>query len=181
MAQLCSVPSFSYFLLFCQYAVNAYSTLNTNSLLLTADLGPLLWDTAQLVLAVPMVNRVWLSFLVLTHTVQEVQSFRPRLMFLSHINQWKETEVLRFNTAKLTSEQIIIPNQLPAIESWLMRCSGGHRLAWMDFKQWCGTSPLWKAAIQNEDKVIKWQQLSLDLGFFFIFFFSSIAYCDEYE
>lgn len=79
--------------------------------------------------------------------------------------------------AKLICQQIILPrgryyvsqNQLTAIESWLMRFSGGHHIAWMDFKQRCGTIPLRKVPIQMKIKSLNGSSCP------WIFAFSSIA------
>lgn len=69
---------------------------------------------------------------------------------------------------------MFLKNQLTAIESWLMCFSGGHHIAWMDFKQWCGTIPLRKVPIQMKIKSLNCSSCP------WIFAFSSIA-CDEYE
>lgn len=92
----------------------------------------------------------------------------------------KETEVHQFTIAKLISEPIILPrgryyvsqNQVTAIESWLMRLSGGHHIAWMDFKQWCGTIPLRKVPIRMKIKSLNCSSCP------WIYAFSLIA-CDE--
>lgn len=77
-----------------------------------------------------------------------------------HTSTRSETEVHIFAVAKLISELIILQrgryyvpqNQLNTIESRLMRLSGGHHIAWMDFKQWCGTFPLREVPIQMKIK-----------------------------
>lgn len=113
------------------------------------------------------------------YTLQGAPSFIPASGFC-HTSAGKETEVRRFTIAKLISEQIILArgryyvsqNQLTAIESWLMRFSGGHHIAWMDFKQWCGTIPLRRVPIQMKIKSLNCSSCP------WIFAFSSIA-CDE--
>lgn len=113
------------------------------------------------------------------YTLQGAPSFLPA-SGSCHTSAIKETEVHRFTIAKLISEQIILlrgryyvsQNQLTAIESWLMRFSGGHHIAWMDFKQWCGTIPLRKVPIQMKIKSLNHSSCP------WIFAFSSIA-CDE--
>lgn len=126
-----------------------------------------------------MVNRVWLSFLVSMFRLQGFPSFIPA-SGSCHTPASAETEVRRFTIAKLICDQIILQrgryyvsqNQLTAIESWLMCLSCGHHIAWMDFKQWCGTIPLRKVPIQMKIKSLNCSSCP------WIFAFSSIA-CDE--
>lgn len=112
------------------------------------------------------------------YTLQGAPSFIPASGFC-HTPAGKETEVRRFTIAKLISEQVIpvrgryyvSHNQLRAIESWLMRLSGGHHIAWMDFQHWCGMIPLRKVPIQMKIKSLNCSSCP------WIFAFSSIA-CD---
>lgn len=93
------------------------------------------------------------------YTLQGAPSFMPASGSCRTLTR-KETEVHGFTVAKLISELIILQrgryyvsqNQVTAIESWLMRLSGGHHIAWMDFKQWCGTIPLRKVPIRMKIK-----------------------------
>lgn len=143
--------------------------------MLTDDSGPLLWDTAQLVPAVFHGKQSLIKFPGVDVHAAGRSIFHPRLRFLSHISQEKESEVHRFTIAKLISEQIILPrgryyvsqNQLTAIESWLMRFSGGHHIAWMDFKRWCGTIPLRKVPIQMKIKSLNCSSCPWIFAFFF--------------
>lgn len=113
------------------------------------------------------------------YTLQGAPSFIPA-SGSCHTSAKKETEVHQFTIAKHISEQIILPrgryyvsqNQLTAIESWLMRLSGGHHIAWMDFKQWCGTIPFRKVPIQMKIKSLNCSSCR------WIFAFSPIA-CHE--
>lgn len=148
--------------------------------MLADDSGPVLSDTAQLVPAVFHGKQSLIKFFgVDVHTAGH-SIFHPRLRFLSHISQ-KEDWGAQIHHSKLIFEQIILPrgrhyvsqNQLTAIESQLMRFSGGHHIAWMDFKQWCGTVPLRKVPIQMKIKSLNCSSCP------WIFAFSSIA-CDEY-
>ncbi len=172
--QLCSVTSCNYFLLFCKYAVSVYSILNTHPLkMLADDSGPVLWDTAQLVPAVFHGKQSLIKFSgVDVHTAGR-SIFHPRLRFLSHISQkgdWgapihhsqtylradnsAERKVLCFS--KPTHSHRIL---VDALLRWPSYCLNGFQaVMWNDSFE--------KGTHSNEDKVIKLQQLSLDLCFF---------------
>lgn len=113
------------------------------------------------------------------YTMRGTPSFMPALGSCLTAAR-KEMEVHRFTIAKVISEPIILPkgryyvpqNQVTAIESWLMRLSGGRHIAWMDFKQWCGTIPLRKVPIQMKIKSLNCSSCP------WIYAFSLIA-CDK--
>lgn len=161
---LCSVGSCNHHLLFCIYAVSVSRILDTHPRMLTDDMGPLLWDTAQLAPAVLHGKLSSIKLLALVCSPQAARSFIP-------VSGSCRTR--RLGRSELISEQIILPrggyydsqNQLTAVEFWLTRFSGGRLVAWMDFKRWCGTISFVKGTHLNEDKVIQLQQVSLALCF----------------
>lgn len=141
--------------------------------MLADDSGPVLWDTAQLVPAVFHGKQSLINFSgVDVHTAGR-SIFHPRLRFLSHISQkgdWgapihhsqtylradnsAERKVLCFS--KPTHSHRIL---VDALLRWPSHCLNGFQaVMWNDSFE--------KGTHSNEDKVIKLQQLSLDLCFF---------------